>query len=73
MTLHKDLRVMFGEKVAVVVDVSQDDKYARVRYKADVQGLPTDATQWVLSSLLRPFSAEETLLPRPIIHGREAS
>lgn len=60
MNIHKDLRVMFGEKVAVVLDVSQDGKYAKVWYKADVRAeLPTDATQWVLSSLLRPSSEEE--------------
>ena len=50
MNIHKDLRVMFNDRVAVVLDVAQDGKYAKIRYG--------DTVQWVLSSLLQPFKEE---------------
>ena len=49
MTLHKDLRVMFGDTVAVVLEIAQDGKYAKIQYGDTKQ-------HWVLSSLLQGFS-----------------
>ena len=56
MNIHKDLRVMSGDTVAVVLDVAQDGKYAKIQYG--------DTVHWVLSSLLQPFSEEEAKEPR---------
>ncbi len=70
MTLHEDLRVTFGDTVAVVLDIAQDGKYAKIRYG--------DTVRWVLSSLLQPFSekngkeeTKESLLPAPRYVSRQ--
>jgi len=64
MMLHKDLRVIFGDKVAVVLDEAQDGKYAKIQYSGTKQ-------HWVLSSLHGRSARKEPLLPTPRYIQRE--